>query len=111
MFASFLFKSMQIYLAGLLTSCLHNFSLSQMLEVTKDAWPECVNLRMTALDCKDFIDNEIYNLFTERDQYVRSIIIGKRTKEDKWYNAVVIQMGDDDMVQGRDGDGMIYYDL
>lgn len=110
MFASFLF---QVYanIAGLLTSLCTTSLVPQMLEVTKDAWPECVNLRMTALDCKAFIDNEIYSLFTERDKYVRSIIIGKRTKEDQWYNAVVIQMGDDDMVQGRDGDGMIYYDL
>ena len=95
----------------MLTHCLPTSLLPQILEVTKDAWPGCVNNRMTALACEDFIDTEIYNLFTERDQYVRSIIIGKRTKEDKWYNAFVIQMGDDDMVQGRDGDGMIYYDL
>jgi hypothetical protein len=66
---------------------------------------------MTAVACKDFIDREIFQLFTERDQYVRSIIIGKRLKSDTWYNTVVILMNDNDMVEGRDGDGLVYYDL
>ena len=89
----------------------HYVYFFKLLEVTKEAWPECVQNHLTALECKDFIDNEIYELFTERDQYVRSIIIGKRTKGDKWYNAVVIMMNDADMVMGRDGDGLVYYDL
>jgi len=66
---------------------------------------------LTAEECKDFIDKEIYTLFTEQDQYIRSIIIGKRLKSDRVYNAVVIPMNDNDMVEGRDGDGMVYYDL
>ena len=66
---------------------------------------------MSAEACKDFVDNEIYNLFTDRDRYIRSLIIGKRRKTDKLYNAVSILMDDGDMVEGRDGDGKVYYDL
>lgn len=79
--------------------------------MTKEAWPECVNLKMSAEACKDFIDKEIYDLFTDQDRYIRSIIIGKRLKSDRLYNAVVIMMNDNDMVEGRDGDGMVYYDF
>jgi hypothetical protein len=68
---------------------------------------------MTAEQCKDFIDDIIYtsDQYTDQDKYVRSIIIGKRFKSDREYNSVVIMMNDDDMVFGRDGDGLIYYDL
>ena len=66
---------------------------------------------MSAEACKAFIDNEIYTLFTNRDQYIRSVIIGKRLKTDQSYNAVTIMMNDNDMVEGRDGNGMVYYDL
>ncbi len=68
-------------------------------------------MKMTAEACKDFIDKEIYDHFTERDQYIRSVIMGKRRKTDKSYNAVTILMNDNDMVLGRDGDGWVYYDL
>ncbi|KAK1736265.1 hypothetical protein QTG54_012865 [Skeletonema marinoi] len=83
----------------------------RFLAVTKSTWPDCVNLKMSAEACKDFIDNEIYTLFTERDQYIRSVIIGKRLKTDQSYNAVTIMMNDNDMVEGRDGNGMVYYDF
>ena len=66
---------------------------------------------MNAEDCKDFIDEIIYNNFTDKDKYIRSIIMGKRRKTDKLYNAVSILMNDNDMVEGRDGDGMVYSDL
>eukprot|EP00984_Skeletonema_dohrnii_P033794 scaffold31561_cov94-Skeletonema_dohrnii-CCMP3373.AAC.1 len=56
----------------------HNF-----LAVTKSTWPECVNLKMSAEACKDFIDNEIYKYFTEQDRYIRSVIMGKRRKTDQ----------------------------
>ena len=82
-----------------------------MLIVSKSIWPECVNLRMSAGQCKEFIDNEIYNLFTDKDRYIRSLIVTKRTKTDPHYNAVSILMNDGDMVLGRDGNGMVYYDL
>lgn len=101
----------------LLTTCfrvlpLHIcYSCVQYLAVTKNVWPECVNLKLSAEACKDFVDNEIYNLFTDRDRYIRSLIIGKRRKTDKLYNAVSILMDDGDMVEGRDGDGKVYYDL
>ena len=49
--------------------------------------------------------------FDERDQYIRVIIKGKRQKVDTWYNAIVIEMDDYNMVVGRDGDSLIYYDL
>ena len=66
---------------------------------------------MNAEDCKDFIDEIIYNNFTDKDKYIRSVIMGKRRKTDKLYNAVSILMNDNDMVEGRDGDGMVYSDL
>ncbi len=68
-------------------------------------------MKMTAEACKNFIDNEIYAEFTEQDQYIRSVIMGKRRKTDQSYNAVTILMNDLDMVLGRDGDGWVYYDL
>ena len=66
---------------------------------------------MTAEACKQFIDEEIFADFTDQDQYIRSVIMDKRRKSDQLYNAVSILMNDDDMVIGRDGDGLVYYDL
>ncbi len=66
---------------------------------------------MNAEVCKDFIDEIIFKNFTDKDKYIRSIIMGKRRKTDKLYNAVSILVNDNDMVEGRDGDGMVYYDL
>ena len=83
----------------------------QFLAVTKSMWPECVNLRLTAEECKEFIDKEIHDLFTDKDRYVRTLIMGKRKETDELYNVISIYMNDEDMVEGRLGDGMIYYDL
>ena len=66
---------------------------------------------MTAIACKEFIDEEILTIFTEQDKFIRTRIIGKRSTEDEWYNAVTILMDDNDVVLGRDGDGMVYYGL
>lgn len=66
---------------------------------------------MKAEDCKEFIDKEIHDLFTDKDRYVRTLIMGKRKEDDQLYNVISIQMNDADMVEGRDGNGMIYYDL
>lgn len=84
--------------------------LIQVLEVTQEAWPECVNQHLTAGDCKDFIDQYIYENFTERDRYTRTLVKGKRAKTDHYYNVVVILMNDGDMVEGRDHDGQVQYD-
>lgn len=62
---------------------------------------------MTAIQCKEFIDEEIISTFTDRDKYIRVIIKGKRKKGDSWYNTVVIYMDDNDMSLGRDGDGQV----
>ena len=66
---------------------------------------------MSAPDCKNFIDNEIFNLFTDRDRYIRSVIMGKRRKTDEHYNAVTILIGDNDMTEGLFGDGIVTYEL
>lgn len=83
----------------------------RIMEVFTETWPICVNYHWTAIVCKEFIDEEILKDFTERDKYVRVIIKGKRKKIDSWYNTIVIPMDDNNMVKGRDFDGMIYYDF
>ncbi len=83
----------------------------QIMEVFKETWPECVDKHMSAVLCKEFIDEEILNTFTGRDKYIRVIIKGKRKEYDTWYNTIVISMDDNDKAVGRDGNGMIYYDL
>mmetsp|Transcript_24500 Transcript_24500/g.39796 ORF Transcript_24500/g.39796 Transcript_24500/m.39796 type:complete len:460 (+) Transcript_24500:57-1436(+) len=83
----------------------------RFLAVTKSMWPECVNLRLTAEECKEFIDKEIHDLFTDKDRYVRTLIMGKRKETDELYNVISIYMNDEDMVEGRLGDGMVYYDF
>ena len=84
---------------------------AQLLATTKEAWPECHAQAMTAIACKEFIDEEILTIFTEQDKFIRTRIIGKRSTQDEWYNAVTILMDDNDVVLGRDGDGMVYYGL
>ena len=88
-----------------------HFSHLQLLAVTKSSWNECKAQKMTGEECKTFIDLEIYNLFTDRDRYIRTIIKGKRKKTDKYYNAVSILIGDNDMVEGLLGDGVVTYEL
>lgn len=82
----------------------------RIMEVTKEIWPECVNKKMTGVQCKNFIDEEILTLFMGDDKLTRTILVGKRGKMDEWYNTVVVYMDDNDLVLGRDGDGMIYFD-
>lgn len=83
----------------------------QIAEITKDTWPECVQMKWTSITCKEYIDQEILAEFTGRDKYIRVIIKGKRTTGDDWYNTVVITMSDYDMAVGTGGDGAITYDL
>ena len=87
------------------------FSHLQLLAVTKKSWKECRQQKMSAPDCKAFIDGEIFNLFTDRDRYIRSVIMGKRRKTDEHYNAVTIYIGDNDMTEGLFGDGIVTYEL
>ncbi len=66
---------------------------------------------MNGVECKNFIDQEILSLFTGEDRMTRTVVTGKRSIMDFFYNSVVIYMDDGDIVQGRDGDGLIHYDL
>lgn len=84
---------------------------TQIAEVFKETWPECVDQKLTAVQCKEFIDEEILTTFTERDRHIRVIIKGKRSTGDPWYNTVVITMNDSDIVVGTNGDGQVEYDL
>ena len=94
-----------------------------MLQITNQRyWDECFDQGMTVIACKDFIDEEILT-FTEdnpldprygyatRDRFVRTRIVGKRSEQDFWYNTIVIRMDENDMVIGRDHDGVVHYDL
>ncbi len=83
----------------------------QLLAVARTTFEECVDQGMIAIDCKEFIDEEIINTFTGLDQYIQTKIVGKRSEDEEYYNAVVIPMSDEYMTLGRDGDGVIYYDL
>ena len=66
---------------------------------------------MTTDECKDFIDQFIYNNFEGKDRYTRTLIEGRRKETDELYNVVVIYMNDLDLVTGRNGDGFVHYDL
>lgn len=83
----------------------------RFMEVFKNTWPECVRNKMTAIECKLFIDDEIFNTFTGRDKYIRVIIKDKRKPTDEWYNTVVITMDDSNMVVGIENDGLIDYEF
>ncbi len=85
--------------------------LTQLLLTLTNTFPECVNNHMNGVECKSFIDEEILTLFSGEDRMTRTIISGKRSIMDFFYNSVVIYMDDEDIVTGRDGDGLIYYDL
>ncbi|KAL9182816.1 hypothetical protein ACHAXT_004095 [Thalassiosira profunda] len=81
------------------------------LAVAKDRWPGCVSARLSAIQCKNMIDQEVLDGNTENDRFIRTIIVGKRKKNDPLSNSIVIMMDDHDRVLGRDGDGMIHYDF
>lgn len=48
--------------------------------------------------CKTLIDQEVLDLNTENDRFIRTIIVGKRNEDDDLSNAIVVPMGDDDRV-------------
>jgi hypothetical protein len=83
----------------------------QLLKAQQYTWTQCVEERMTDEECKAFIDLFIYENFTGKDQYTRTIIQSRRKETDILYNAVTIVMDDGDMAIGRNGDGWMYYDL
>lgn len=83
----------------------------RILAVAKTRWPECIQGNKSVDQCKTLIDQEVLDLNTENDRFIRTIIVGKRNEDDDLSNAIVVPMGDDDRVIGRDGDGLIYYDF
>jgi hypothetical protein len=82
-----------------------------MLAVGKSTWPRCVNQKLSAIQCKEIIDQDILDLNTDTDKFVRTIIVGKRNENDPLSNSIVLFMDDNDRVMGRDGDGKVYYDF
>lgn len=82
-----------------------------MMVIKKLTWPECVSEKLTSRECKELIDYEILTLDRGNDITLHSVIIPKRSEDQLWYNSVVIPLDDNDHVAGRDGDGMVYYDL
>jgi len=83
----------------------------KMMVIKKLTWPECVSEHLTSFECKELIDYEILNLDRGVDVTLRSVIIPKRSEDQRWYNSVAIPLDDNDHVAGRDGDGMVYYDF
>jgi len=81
------------------------------LQLAKDTWPECIQQHMLAEVCKEFIDDEIQTLFTGVDQYITSKIRWRREETDPWYNTLDITMDDNNLVVGKDGDGVVHYEL
>eukprot|EP00986_Skeletonema_menzelii_P018418 scaffold26637_cov220-Skeletonema_menzelii.AAC.3 len=64
---------------------------------------------MSAIQCKTLIDVEVLQLNTDR--FIRTIIVGKRAENDPLSNSVVLLLDDDNMVKGKNGDGLVYYDF
>jgi len=93
------------------TSGLPAEERQRRLAVGKSVWPRCVTQRMSAIQCKELIDQEILSFNTDTDRFVRTIIVGKRNENDPLSNAVVLLMDDNDRVKGRDGDGLVRYDF
>mmetsp|Transcript_23999 Transcript_23999/g.50597 ORF Transcript_23999/g.50597 Transcript_23999/m.50597 type:complete len:281 (-) Transcript_23999:128-970(-) len=83
----------------------------RMMVIKKFTWPECVTEHLTSIECKELIDYEILTLNTGVDVTMRSVIIPKRAEDQMWYNSVVIPLEDNDLVAGRDNNGIIYYDF
>lgn len=84
----------------------------RVMAFVRQTWAECAELRWSGVECKNFIDEEILSpQTTGDDRLTRTIIVGKRNKMEEWYNTMVIYMGDDDIVLGRDGDGLVHYDF
>ena len=69
----------------------------------------CHVIIVKAVECKGYIDYDILSSFTGQDLLIRTIIKGKRSADDVWYNAVGILMNDQDVVVGTQGDGQVYY--
>lgn len=117
---------------------LKQTDIDRILEVTQDNFPECMGCtetgqggkeckkingkgggymthptytHMTVYECLDFIEQFIYENYTEEDRYVRPVIRGERSPADSWSHSVVIPVGDNDIAIGRDDDGMMYFDL
>lgn len=83
----------------------------RVMMMTQTVWPECAKNRLDAVQCKNFIDEMILSEYTGDDRLTRTLIMPKRRSLEEWYNSVVIYMDDDDMVLGRNGDGLIWYDF
>lgn len=66
---------------------------------------------MSAIQCKQLIDEEVLQYNTHADQFIRKIKIGTRAENDPLSNSVVILLDDNNMVKGKNGDGMIYFDF
>ena len=77
----------------------------------RSVWPRCVNEKLSAIQCKTLIDEDVLNLNTGTDRFIRTIIVGKRYENDPLSNSVVILLDDDNMVKGKNGDGLVYYDF
>ena len=86
-------------------------SLFQRLNVGRSVWPRCVEDKMSAIQCKLLIDQEVLDLNSGYDRFIRTEIATKRNENDPRSNSVVILLDDDNMVKGKNGDGLIYYDF
>ena len=115
---------------------LKQTDIDRILEVTQDNFPECMGCtetwkggkeckkqggnnyathptysHMTVYECLEFIEQFIYENYTNEDRYVRAVIRGERSPADFWAHSAVIEVGDNDIVIGRDDDGMVHFDF
>jgi len=124
---------------NLASRSLKQTDIDRILEVTQDNFPECMGCtetsnggkecakikgkggggymthatyeHMTVYECLDFIEQFIYENYSAEDRYVRAVIKGERSGADFWSNSAVIEVSDNDIVIGRDDDGIVHFDF
>jgi hypothetical protein len=80
----------------------------RLLQLVKTLWPECID--KDAFWCKNLIDSELAQLTFDRAEEIYSVIVYRRKNDSPTNNAFVIPVDDNDLVIGRDGDGLLHYD-
>ena len=111
LFVLLISKCKDMHIAFLFSHVRSIPSLFQYLYEARSLWPRCVNEKMSAIQCKLLIDQEVLNLNSGYDRFISTEIVTKRNENDPRSNSVVILLDDDNMVTGKNGDGLIYYDF
>ena len=102
-----------------------NFATHQMVEVANAASEECTRRSYRTEDCSSFIDSVFSDLLDhhwgesssvdEKIEIATRPHVGRDSEDHPWHdvrkkrNVVVITMDDNDLVLGKDFDGLVYY--